>query len=103
MAIFVESFGWIADASSSGKSSRCTLSRAPGSPGRTTRFWYIPSAMYGVKGAVSFASVTRHAWRVAYALFLSSSRPAFQKRARLRRRYQFERASTKSTMRCVAA
>ena len=69
---------------------------------RTTRFWYMPSAPYGVNGAVSFASVTRHRCSVAYALRLSASRPLFQKRLRLRRTYQLESASTKATSFCVA-
>ena len=62
----------------------------------------MPSAAYGVNGAVSFASVTRHRYSVAYALRLSASRPLLQKRFRLRRTYQLDSASTNATSRCVA-
>ena len=57
-SIFLERPSSIAATSASGQSSRCTLSRPP--PVRPTRFWYIVSAAYGVKGAVSFETVTRH-------------------------------------------
>ena len=62
----------------------------------------MPSAAKGTKGASTSDSVTRHSCKVAKAASLSASLPSFQKRARERRTYQFESASTKSVIRPVA-
>ena len=57
----------------------------------------------GVKGALMAVSVVSTSYRVKYASCLSCSRPGAQKRSRLRRRYQLDRASTRATMRWAAS
>src|SRR2546425_224031 len=49
-----------------------------------------------MKGASSMTKVVRHSYKVRYAATLSLSIPVFQKRSRLRRRYQFDTFSRNS-------
>ena len=52
-----------------------------------------------MKGAVSWATVTRHSHRVRTAALVSASSPDLQKRLRERRTYQFDRSSTNASSR----
>ena len=65
----------------------------------TARFCHSASARNGTNGATIFVVVSRHSYSVQYASSLSAScLSSLQNRSRLRRTYQFDRASTKAVI-----
>src|SRR5690349_8578549 len=88
--------------SAAGHDDKWTLSSLPVP---LVRFRQIASDWYGVKGAMTCATVVRQVNSVSYAARLSASIPFSadrQKRSRERRTYQFESASTNALILPVA-
>ena len=80
----------------SGQSVRWTLSGASLPSGPATRFRWRSSARKGVSGAAIRETRVSASWSVVRASRFSGSRPAVQKRRRLRRSHQFESDSAKA-------